>query len=389
MYSNLGLSIGESATIKVADAARKLKREGKDVISFAVGEPDFDTPQSIKEAGKAAIDAGYTKYTDLKGIKPLREKIAAKLLKDNNLSYSAEQIIVGSGAKHSLYNALCAILNPGEEVIVIAPAWVSYVEQIKLLGGVPKIIKSDDEFNLPHEKIKNTINSKTKAIIINSPSNPTGKVYKKSELEELAEIIVKHDNLFVISDEIYEKIIYNPARHYSIASFGPKIKEKTILINGFSKAYSMTGWRMGYVAAKPEIAKLIANIQSHMTSCPNSISQYASLRAIELEQSELDNMVKKFEKRKYILKEYLDNKPELKYTEPEGAFYFFVDFSYYIGGKVKNSLQLSLDLLQNAHIALTAGSAFFKENYLRISYATDENKIKEGLKRLDEILRTY
>jgi aspartate aminotransferase len=380
------LNVGASATIMVADKARELKEKGLDVISFAVGEPDFDTPENIKNAAKDALDDGYTKYTDLKGIKPLREKICEKLLKDNNIKYTPDEIIVSNGAKHSLFNALYAITDRDEEILIITPAWVSYVEQIKLIGGKPVIIESNDDFSLPLEKIEKAINSKTRAILINTPCNPTGSVYTEEELRKLADIVVKHKDFYVISDEIYEKIIYKPNKHFSIASISKELKERTIVINGFSKAYAMTGWRMGYSASNKEIAKLIARIQSHMTSCPNSISQYSSLVALDLDSSDFDKMVQKFEKRKNILLNYFNNKEKLKLVEPNGAFYFFVDFSAYIGKKVKNSLELSMFLLEKYHIALTAGSAFFKENHLRMSYATSEENILKGLKRMDKAL---
>ncbi|PLX19789.1 MAG: aspartate aminotransferase [Candidatus Muiribacterium halophilum] len=386
MYNKNVLTVGESATILVADMARELREQGKDIISFAVGEPDFDTPKRIKMAARDALKHGFTKYTDLKVIKVLRETICEKLLKDNQLEYTANQIIVSNGAKHALFNSLYALVNPGDEVIVITPAWVSYFEQIKLLGGIPVVVESKNDFSIPHEDIKKSITKKTKAIILNSPCNPTGSVYTKEEITKLAYLILEHDNLFVISDEIYEKIIYKPNTHYSIAAVCPEIKERTVVINGFSKAYSMTGWRMGYSASNLEIAKLIAKIQSHMTSCPNSISQWSSLTALDLSEKEVQEMIDIFEIRKNIIRDYLKERPKLKYVEPKGAFYFFIDFSAYIGGKVKNSNELSMYLLKNHYIALTSGKAFFKENYLRISYATNEEKIKEGLKRLDKAL---
>jgi aspartate aminotransferase len=368
----------------VADKARELKESGIDVISFAVGEPDFDTPEIIKDYAKEALDKGFTKYTDLKGIKPLREKICEKLKTDNNIEYSPDEIIVSNGAKHALFNALYAIVNPGEEVIIITPAWVSYVEQVKLLGGIPVNIESNEDYTLPIEKIKKAVNSNTKAILINSPCNPTGNVYSEKELRRLAEIVCEHKELYVISDEIYEKIIYAPNRHFSIASVSPVMKERTIVINGFSKAYSMTGWRMGYSASSKEIAKLIARIQSHMTSCPNSISQYSCVRALDLDHSIMDDMVSKFEKRKNIILEWINEHPDFSVVEPQGAFYFFIDFSKFIGGQIKDSLDMSMYLLEKHHIALTAGSAFFKENFLRMSYATSESNIREGLKRLEK-----
>jgi len=386
MYNKNVLTVGESATILVADMARELKEQGKDIISFAVGEPDFDTPVRIKDAAKDALRHGFTKYTDLRGIKILRETICEKLLRDNNLVYEPNEIVVSNGAKHALFNSLYALVNPGDEVIVITPAWVSYVEQIKLLGGVPIIVESHNDFSLPHERIKRSITDKTKVIILNSPCNPTGSVYSEEEIRKLADLVLEFNDLFVISDEIYEKIIYKPYKHFSIASVGSEMKERSVVINGFSKAYSMTGWRMGYSASNVKIAKLIAKIQSHMTSCPNSISQWSSLTALDLSDKDVQKMVDIFEKRKNIIRDYLKGHPELKFKEPNGAFYFFVDFSKYIGGKVKNSNELSMYLLKNHYIALTSGSAFYKENYLRLSYATSEKKIREGLRRLDNAL---
>lgn len=386
MFNRNVLGVGASATIMVADKARELKESGVDVISFAVGEPDFDTPEIIKDYAKEALDRGFTKYTDLKGIKPLREKICEKLKNDNNIEYSPDEIIVSNGAKHALFNALYAIVNPGEKVIIITPAWVSYVEQVKLLGGIPVNIESNDDYSLPLDKIRKAITPDTKAILINSPCNPTGNVYSEDELRKLAEIVASHEELYVISDEIYEKIIYKPYRHFSIASVSPLMKDRTIVINGFSKAYSMTGWRMGYSASSKEIAKLIARIQSHMTSCPNSISQYSSVRALDLDDSVMSGMIEKFEKRKDIILEWMEKHPELKVVKPQGAFYFFIDFSEFIGGKIKDSLEMSMYLIERHHIALTAGSAFFKENFLRMSYATSEKNIREGLKRLEKAI---
>ena len=388
MFNRNVLGVGASATIMVADKARELKEKGIDVISFALGEPDFDTPEIIKNYAKEALDKGFTKYTDLKGIKPLRDKICEKLKNDNNIDYSPDEIIVSNGAKHALFNALYALVNPGEEVIIITPAWVSYVEQVKLVGGIPINIDSNEDYSLPLDKIKKAINSKTKAIMINSPCNPTGSVYSEDELRKLAAIVLEHKDVYVISDEIYEKIIYLPNKHFSIASVSEGMKEKTIVINGFSKAYAMTGWRMGYSASSKEIAKLIARIQSHMTSCPNSISQYSCVRALDIDSKILDDMVVKFEKRKKIIFDWVKkHTDDIKVVEPQGAFYFFFDFSKFMGGKIKNSLDMSMYLLEKHNIALTAGSAFFKENFLRMSYAASEKNIIEGLNRLEKAIQ--
>ncbi|MFW5782027.1 MAG: pyridoxal phosphate-dependent aminotransferase [Candidatus Muiribacteriaceae bacterium] len=386
MLNSNVLSVGASATIQVADRARELKDGGENVISFAVGEPDFDTPEHIKDKAKEALDIGFTKYTDLKGILPLRTRIAEKLLKENGLEYMPNDIIVSNGAKHAVFNALCALINPGDEVIIITPAWVSYVEQVKLLSGKPVLVSANDDYSLSPDKIEKAITDRTKAIIINTPCNPTGNVFTEKDLRVLADVVKKHDELYVISDEIYEKIVYSPNVHFSIASIDKDIKDKTIVINGFSKAYAMTGFRMGYSASNPEIAKMIARIQSHMTSCPNSISQYCSVYALMMDDVVLDGMIAEFAKRRKIVSDFLDAQPRLSYVPPQGAFYFLIDFSNYIGGRVKNDLELSMYLLEKYHIALTAGTAFFKGNHLRLSYATSEENIIEGLVRLNQAL---
>lgn len=390
--SRKALSIESSPTLAIDAKAKKMKADGIDVVGFGVGEPDFDTPEHIKEAAKKAIDSGFTKYTAAAGIPELKEAVCAKFLNDNGLAYKPAQIVVSNGAKHSLMNAFMAILNPGDEVIIPAPYWVSYPEMVKIADGVPIIINASEsqDFKVTAEQLKEAINPRTKAIVINSPSNPTGMIYSEAELRKIAELAVKND-LFVISDEIYEELVYDGKKHVSIASFGDEIKERTIVINGVSKAYAMTGWRIGYAASALEIAGVMSNIQSQATSNPNSIAQKATLAALSGGKECVYAMREEFGRRRNYLVERINAINGLSCIVPQGAFYVMMNvgrlFGKSYGGRIiQNSMGFSEVLLDKANVAAVAGSSFGAEDYLRLSYATSLETIKKGLDRIEEFV---
>ena len=384
--------ISPSPTLSIDAIAKKMKAEGEKVVNFGVGEPDFDTPDHIKAAAVVAIQAGLTKYTPVAGIEPLKNAIVNKLKQDNQLAFQLNQIVVSSGAKHSLYNTFQVLCQEGDEVILPAPYWVSYLEQIKLTGAVPRIIEAKEErgYKITPEELESAVNEKTRAVLINSPSNPTGAVYTHAELAALGEVILKH-NITVISDEIYEKLIYDGLEHVSIASLSPELKELTIIINGVSKAYAMTGWRIGYAAAPAKIAKAMADLQSHATSNASSIAQAASVAAIEGDQQPLKMMVVEFAKRRNYMLQRLQSIPMVKCDRPGGAFYLFPDVSGYFGksyhGQVINSsTDLAELLLQEVKVALVPGIAFGCNKNFRLSYATSMENIKEGMDRITDFL---
>ncbi|WP_434653925.1 pyridoxal phosphate-dependent aminotransferase [Thermoanaerobacterium thermosaccharolyticum] len=385
-------SISPSLTLDITANANKMRSLGIDVIGFGAGEPDFDTPDYIKKAAIEAIEKGYTKYTPTSGIIELKEAIVSKLKNDNNLSYETSQIVVSNGAKQSIYNTLCAILNPGDEVLIPSPYWLSYPEMVKLANGVPIFVETDERnnFKVTVEQLEEAISDRTKAIIINSPNNPTGAVYNETELKNIADLAVKH-NIFIISDEIYEKLIYD-GRHISIASFNDEIKNLTIIINGMSKAYSMTGWRIGYSASNKEIANLISNIQSHMTSNPNTIAQYASVRALSTGNDIIENMVNEFKQRRDYIVERINKIDGLTCLKPQGAFYVIVNISKYIGmnisgKKINGSIDFANFVLEKAKVAVIPCLPFGNDNYIRLSYATSIKNIEEGLNRIENLLK--
>ncbi|AEM78746.1 pyridoxal phosphate-dependent aminotransferase [Thermoanaerobacter wiegelii] len=389
--SQNALQITPSMTLEITAKAKQLKAQGIDVIDFGVGEPDFDTPDYIKEAAIDAIKKGYTKYTPSSGISELKKAVCDKLLKDNDLKYQPDQIVISNGAKHSIYNALCAILNPGDEVIIPVPYWLSYPEMVRLAYGKPVFVKTkaENDFKITAEELKNAITSKTKALILNTPNNPTGSVYTKEELEELVKII-EEANIFVISDEIYEKLIYEGS-HISIGSLNEKIKELTILVNGMSKAYAMTGWRIGYTASSLEIAKVMSNIQSHTTSNPNSIAQYASVAALLGDETVIKRMAEEFNKRRIYMVERINKIKGLKSNKPQGAFYVMVNIDEYIGKEIKGkiirgSIDFANALIEGANVAVVPALPFGMDNYIRISYATSIENIEKGLNRIEEFL---
>ena len=384
--------ISPSATLAITAKAKKMKQEGIDVIGFGAGEPDFDTPVNIKEAAKKAIDKGFTKYTPTSGTKELKEAISAKFKKDNNLDYSPNEILVSCGAKHSIFNIVVTLCDEDDEVIVPSPYWVSYPEIIKAAGAKAVIVNTTENngFKITPHQLEKAINPNTKLLILNSPSNPTGMVYSEGELKELSRIITKSD-IYCISDEIYEKVIYDH-QHVSIASLGEEIKKKTIVVNGVSKAYSMTGWRIGYAAGPKEIIQAMSNLQDHSTSNPNSIAQVASIEALTGSQDELEKMIKEFKKRRDFMVDRVNEINGISAVKPQGAFYCWIDISKILnksanGKAIMNSMDLTDVFLNCAHVAVVPGGVFGDDNHIRLSYATSMENIVEGLKRIEKIVR--
>ncbi len=392
MIAERAKRVKPSPTLQMNAKAKELKAKGVDVLSFSVGEPDFDTPEHIKEAAIRALKDGKTKYTPVDGIPELKEAIAAKLKRDNGLDYTGDEIIVSCGAKHSLYNIAQAILSPGDEVIIPSPYWVSYPAQVLLNDGEPVIVETTEEegFVLNPESLKERITPKTKAVILNYPSNPTGLTYTVDALTTIAEIALRH-NLYIISDEIYEKLLYDGLKHTSIASLSKEVKERTLLVNGLSKAYSMTGWRIGYTAGPKDVIKAMTKIQSQSTSNPTSIAQWAAVEALNGPQDFLQEMLTEFDARRRILVDGLNALDGISCRMPTGAFYAFPNVKGVFGKKagereIKDSSSLTMYLLEEAKVAAVPGIAFGAEGYIRISYATSRENIKEGLKRIGEAL---
>ncbi len=391
--SRKALQVSASPTLAIDAKFKAMQADGIDVIGFGCGEPDFDTPDNIKAAAIKAIEEGQTKYTPASGTVALKKAICEKLKRDNGLSYTPANIVVSNGAKHSLMNAFDAIINPGDEIIVPAPYWVSYTEMIKMADGIPVIIetKEEDDFKFTAQQLKDAITPKTKALVLNSPSNPTGMLYNEAELRKIAEIAVEKD-IFVVADEIYEKLIYDGKEHISIASFNEEIKDRTIIVNGVSKSYAMTGWRIGFTAANAEVTKAMANMQSHATSNPSSISQAAALEAYVGEQDTVEEMRRVFEQRRNYMVERINSIEGVSCKMPEGAFYVMMNIKNVlgreIGGKVINTSDDFCEvLLEKSLVALVPGSGFGCEGYVRWSYATSMENIEMGLDRLEEFLK--
>jgi len=372
-----------SLTLAITAKAKKMKADGADIISLSAGEPDFDTPEHIKVAAMGSLDAGFTKYTPSSGIPELREAIAEKLEADNLLKYEPEQITVSCGAKHACFNALMAVLNPGDEVLIPAPYWLSYPEMVRLAGGEPIAVPTTAEtgYKLTPDQFLENMSPLTKMIILNSPGNPTGAVYTENELAALAEVALDEE-ILILSDEIYEKLIYGDAKHASIASFSNEVYEQTITVNGFSKAYSMTGWRLGYTAAPKDVAKAINSMQSHSTSNPTSFAQKGALAAYKGPQEPVEEMRAEYERRLKATCELLDGIATLDYVKPQGAFYILVN----VAKTGMDSLDFSEKLLEEEKVAVVPGTAFGDDNTVRISYATSLDQIEEGLKRIRHFL---
>ncbi|MGJ5633730.1 pyridoxal phosphate-dependent aminotransferase [Nostoc sp. CALU 1950] len=374
-----------SLTLAIAAKAKALKAEGIDVCSFSAGEPDFDTPAHIKAAAVKALDEGKTKYGAAAGEPKLREAIARKLKIDNGLDYKSENVIVTNGGKHSLYNLMVALIDPGDEVIIPAPYWLSYPEMVTLVGGVSVIVPTDATtgYKITPEQLRKAITPKTKLFILNSPSNPTGMVYTPDEIKALAQVVVDAD-ILVVSDEIYEKILYDGAEHISIGSLGKEIFDRTLISNGFAKAYSMTGWRLGYLAGPVEIIKAASTIQGHSTSNVCTFAQYGAIAALESSQDCVEEMRQAFAKRRQVMLDRLNAIPGLSTAKPDGAFYLFPDISK-TGLK---SLEFCDALLEQHQVAVIPGIAFGADDNIRLSYATDMATIEKGMDRLEKFVKS-
>jgi aspartate aminotransferase len=390
ILSKKAQQIQPSITLAITAKAKKMKSEGIDVIGFGAGEPDFNTPENIQNAAINAIKQGFTKYTAASGIMELKEAIVDKFYKDNDIKYNTSQIIISTGAKQCLANVFSAALNPGDEVIIPVPYWVSYPELVKLSDGVPVFVETSEDNNFKYNigDLEKAVTDKTKIILVNSPNNPTGTVYTKEELIAIAELAKKKD-ILILSDEIYEKLIYGDQKHISMASLSEDAYKRTITINGVSKTYSMTGWRIGYAAASEEIIKLMSNIQSHTTANPNSIAQYASVAALKGDSAAMETMVKEFKNRRDYMVKKINEIESLSCIEPEGAFYVMMNISKVFGKKsngtqIKDSLTFSQSLLEEERVAVIPGIGFGMDNYVRLSYATSMESIKKGLDRIEK-----
>lgn len=390
--SKIAEGVHASTTLAVDSLAKQMKEDGYDVIRFGTGEPDFNTPDNINMAAIAAICDGKTKYTPAAGIPALRKAIAKQLQDDCGLSYDYTQIVVASGAKHSVYIALAAITNPGDEIIIPAPFWVSYYEMVKMTGGVPVIVTAGEKsgFKVTASQIEAAITDKTKCLMLNNPSNPTGMIYSKDELKSIAEVCVKHD-LYILADEIYYKLIYDGIEFTSIASLGDEVKERCLLINGLSKSYAMTGWRIGYCAANKQLAKIMSNYLSHSTGAPSTISQWAAVEAINGPQQSCEEMRKAFEERRDYIVQRMNSIPGVSCIKPNGAFYVMMNIEKLIGrtlgGKlITNDDDFAVAFLESAYVATVPCSGFGMKNFIRWSYAASMDNIKEALDRLEKFL---
>lgn len=391
MLSDKVNNLAESATIAMASKSRELIAEGKDIISLSLGEPDFNTPDFVKKAAKEGIDQDYSKYMPVPGYLDLREAISNKFKRDNGLDYAANQIVVSTGAKQSIMNVVMALVNPGDEVIIPIPYWVTYVEQVRLMGGVPVMVETsiEDDFKITPDQLRSAITPKSKLMIFSNPCNPTGSAYSHDEMAGLAEVISEASNLYVISDEIYEHINFE-GKNVSLASFD-KVYNQTITVNGVSKAFAMTGWRIGYIGAPLEIAAACTKLQGQFTSGTSSISQRAAKAAVEADPSQIKFMVDAFHKRRDLVLEKLGEIEGLKLNVPEGAFYVFPDVTSYFGKSygnhtINSATDLSMYLLDEALVALVTGEAFGAPNCIRLSYAASEEVLLEAIKRLKSAL---
>lgn len=389
--SDLIASLAESETLAMSQRSNELKAKGIDVINLSVGEPDFTTPKHIKEAAKKAIDDNFSFYTPVPGYLSLREAVCKKLKDENGLDYTPNQIVCSNGAKQAVCNALLAVVDPNNEVILPAPCWVSYIEMVKLTRGKPVVIRTtiDSNFKITPQQLEEAINEKTRAIVLCSPSNPTGSIYSKEELAALAEVLERHPNIIIISDEIYEHINY-VGKHESIAQF-PALKDRTVIVNGVSKAYAMTGWRLGWMAAPLWIAKACGKLQGQYTSGCSSIAQKAAEAAYKADNKCVEDMRVVFERRKNLIVKLASTIEGFKIREPQGAFYLFPECSYFFGKsvngrKIENSSDLAMYLLEEGHVACVGGDAFNAPNNIRFSYATSDENITEAMRRVKEAL---
>ena len=385
-------NIAPSLTLSIDARAKEMKAGGMDVVGFGAGEPDFPTPQHICDAAREALDKGLTRYTPASGTKELRKAIVEKLRRDNDMTYNYSNIIVSNGAKHSLFNVFQTIIDPGDEVLIPTPCWVSYPEMVRMAGGIPVFIPSDEANNfIPTSRdIASRVTRRTKAIIITSPSNPNGSVWSRDQLRFVADLAVSHP-FYVVSDEIYEKLLYDGQTHFSIAQLGEDIKSRTFIVNGLSKAYAMTGWRIGYVAGPQDAIAAMASFQSHATSNPNSIAQYAALKALEGDQSCVTAMVQQFEKRRNLMVERINAIDGVSCLKPQGAFYIMLNIKKLLGRSfggrtIEGSMDFAELLLAEKQVALVPGVAFEAEGYCRLSYATNEEQIIKGLDRIAEFV---
>jgi len=390
--SKIAASIQASTTLTVDAMFKQMKADGIDVIGFGAGEPDFDTPGNIKEAAYTAIRNGQTKYTPSSGMPELRKAVAFRLYEDFGIGYEPEQIVVASGAKHNVYITLQTLVNIGDEVILPAPYWVTYEEVIKMVGGIPVIIRAteDSNFKITKEQLEAAVTDKTKLLILNNPSNPTGMLYNESELRELADVCVRHD-LYIMSDEIYYNLVYDGKKFTSIAELGEDIKERTVIINGVSKTYAMTGWRIGYSASNHKLAKIMGNYLSHSTSSPSTISQLAAAEALKGPQDSVAAMCVEFEKRRDYIYDRINAMDGLSCRKPDGAFYIMLNIEKQIGRKlggkqINNSDEFSLALLESGKVATVSCTGFGCDNFVRLTYASSMESIKKGMDRLERFV---
>ena len=391
-FSSKAKKLAPSITLAITAKAKEMKAQGKDIIGFGAGEPDFNTPDNIIAACKKALDEGKTKYVPASGINELKDAIIDKFSRDNGLSYKREQVMISTGGKQCLSNALNALLNPMDEVLIAKPYWVSYPDLVHLADGVPVIVETDEknDYKFTRENLLAALTEKSKVIIINSPNNPTGTVYSKEELMVLADFCKEHD-LFIISDEIYEPLIYGEEKHYSIAALNEDAYKRTLVVNALSKAYAMTGWRLGYTAGPKDLIKIMSNIQSHTTSNSTSFVQYAAVEALNGDQSFIPELNKEFRSRRDYMIERAENVEGLKYIYPKGAFYLMLDIRAFIGktykgAVIENSLAFADQLLTDYNVAIIPGSGFGLEGFVRLSYAINKDSIGKGFDRIEEFL---
>ncbi|MBD5545284.1 MAG: pyridoxal phosphate-dependent aminotransferase [Lachnospiraceae bacterium] len=387
-------AVKPSSTLAITAKAKEMRAQGIDVVGFGAGEPDFNTPENVCDAAISAIKEGFTKYTPASGTNELKEEICKKFKEFNGIKYEPNQIVISNGGKHSLSNVFDAILNPGDEVIIPAPYWLSYPEMVKLSDGIPVTITGEREngYKVTASQIQDAITPRTKALIINTPSNPTGMIYEEEELREIADVVVKND-IYVVADEMYEYLIYGSKKHVSIASFHEEIYKRTITCSGLSKSYSMTGWRIGYTGSSVEIAKLMSSVQSHATSNPNSIAQKAALEALRGPQDAVEAMRKEFNRRRVYMYERVGKMPLVSILEPQGAFYVFIDVSeaaakIYKGEKIISAARLAEILLEDYNTAVVPCADFGFPNHIRLSYAIGMEQIEKGLDRFESFLKS-